>query len=92
MDAVEPSTDAGAVPKLSRREAREFARQAIVCPHCGERGYVVPERVRRRTGVDGGKLAFAICTLGFSMLFMGLSGHERATRMKCYYCEMRWNV
>jgi hypothetical protein len=87
QDEDEPDTEP---KKLSRREEREVARKAIICPHCGERGYVVAERIRRRTGVDGGKLAAAFFTLGFSMLIMGLSGHERSTRMKCYYCETTW--
>jgi hypothetical protein len=62
----------------------------LICPHCQTRGQVTNKRVKRKTGIHGGKATAAIFTGGWSMLATGLSGKQMVTEAYCAACESRY--
>jgi DNA-directed RNA polymerase subunit RPC12/RpoP len=62
----------------------------IVCPQCGQEGYVMTKSVTKKKGLSGGKTTAAVLTGGVSMLFTGLSRKETSTQAKCTYCNSTW--
>jgi predicted RNA-binding Zn-ribbon protein involved in translation (DUF1610 family) len=80
-------------PAARARRAAKAERDAqLVCPHCQKAGYVRSLGVVRKRGVSGGKATGALLTGGVSLLLVGLSRKERATRMHCANCGTTWDV
>lgn len=78
----------------AQREQRE-AKQAearLMCPHCGETGYVTSKQVKQKKGISGGKATGAILTGGVSMVATGLSRKEQVTERTCANCKSVWHV
>lgn len=63
----------------------------IVCPHCQTRGRVTTSHVKLKKGVSGGKAVGAILTGGLSVLAVGLSRKEAATKAECSNCGSVWH-
>jgi hypothetical protein len=63
---------------------------ALICPHCGEKGKVHAKKIKRRTGISGGKAVGAIATGGLSLLATGISRKEPATQAYCGNCRSNW--
>lgn len=63
---------------------------AMICPHCQEKGQVRTKEVELKKGISGGKATAALITAGWSILFTGLSRKESATQAYCENCGNRW--
>lgn len=83
---------AGIAQSVQRGRGRPARDALLVCPHCGTRGLVRSQSVKRKRGISGGKATGAVLTGGVSVLATGLSRKERATRMDCGRCGTTWYV
>ena len=63
----------------------------IVCPHCQTKGHVTTRQVQLKKGVSGGKAVGALLTGGVSLLAVGLSRKEDATKATCSNCGSVWH-
>jgi hypothetical protein len=78
--------------RIHEQGANKAARDAaIVCSLCHKRGFVRTEATTVKQGIDGTKLAFAFLTSGLSILAMGLSQRNSATRATCGNCGQSWH-
>lgn len=64
---------------------------AMICPHCGAKGYVRTKIVDRKKGISGGKATAAVLTGGVSLVATGLSRKEKATIARCGSCSNTWS-
>lgn len=64
--------------------------QAMVCPHCNEKGKIRTMPVVHKKGISGGKATAALFTGGVSMLATGLSRKESSTQAHCANCNNIW--
>jgi predicted RNA-binding Zn-ribbon protein involved in translation (DUF1610 family) len=65
-------------------------KEMLVCPHCGEKGFVRTKSVKQKKGVSGAKATGALLTGGLSILATGLSRKEKATQSHCTNCGSTW--
>jgi len=63
----------------------------MVCPHCQTRGSVTTKKVKKKSGISGGKATGAVLTLGVSMLATGLSRKQKMTEAHCSACGAKWH-
>jgi len=63
----------------------------MICPHCGERGYVRTKFVKQKKGISGAKATGALLTGGLSIFATGLSRKEKNTKAHCKHCGSTWN-
>ena len=62
----------------------------MICPHCQIKGSVKTRRVKRKSGIHGGKATAALLTAGISLLGTGLSRKENVTEAHCSNCGATW--
>jgi transcription elongation factor Elf1 len=62
----------------------------MICPHCQSKGTVRTKRIKKKSGISGGKVMGGILTGGLSLLATGLSRKHRMTEAKCSNCGNRW--
>lgn len=70
---------------------KELQDKKIICPHCQTRGFVTTERVKRKSGIHGGKATAALLTAGVSLLGTGLSQKNTVTEAHCSNCGTTWH-
>jgi hypothetical protein len=63
----------------------------MICQHCGFRGRVRTQRIRRKQGISGGKATAALLTGGVSLLATGLSRKVANTQAHCGNCRNVWH-
>jgi transcription elongation factor Elf1 len=66
--------------------------EALICPHCGQKGHVRIEVVKAKKGISGAKATGAILTSGLSILITGLSRKETVTKAHCENCNVVWQL
>ena len=65
----------------------------IVCPHCGQAGFVSSTLSKQKLGtISPAKATGAVITAGFSLLATGLAKKGYMTEMHCYNCRTIWHV
>jgi len=64
--------------------------EALLCPHCGEKGGVRTKPIDMKKGVSGAKATGALLTGGVSLLATGLSRKEKLTKTHCDLCQSDW--
>ena len=72
------------------REQKPRGSAAMICPHCGERGYVTTKVSKHKVGVSGGKATAAVMTAGLSLFATGLSRKQKLTDAHCSNCGASW--
>jgi len=77
---------------LAKSDAFRSLDEEIVCPHCQKKGDVHTKSVKRKKGISGGKATAAIFTLGFSLLFVGLSRKEAELQAHCSNCGVTYYI
>src|SRR5579872_1207451 len=92
-NGAEPNPgEARPVTTVTRPVPTKTARDAqIVCPHCQAKGSVTTRHVKLKRGISGGKATGAILTAGLSILAVGLSRKEAATKATCSNCGSVWH-
>ena len=81
----------GEVRPLTMAQQKARLDAQIVCPHCQTRGRVTTCDVKLKKGVSGGKAVGALMTGGLSLLAVGLSRKEDATKAECSNCGSIWH-
>lgn len=83
--------------RMRKQDAERIIRERgklnlqMICPHCHTKGCVRTRKVRVKKGISGAKATGAFFTLGWSMLFTGLSKKEEVTEATCDNCKMTWH-
>jgi hypothetical protein len=67
-----------------------MANAHMICPHCQTRGTVSTSKTKVKQGISGGKATGAVLTGGLSLLAVGLSRKQKATKARCSNCGAEW--
>lgn len=78
-------------PSSWTTSSRGYVNEALICPHCTQKGRVHTKLVSQKVGISGGKATGALFTGGLSMLFTGLSRKEKITEAYCGHCSSTWH-
>lgn len=66
--------------------------EALICPHCAEKGKVHVKPTRIKAGLSGGKAIAGLMTGGASLLLTGLSRKEWVREAWCRNCKTKWHT
>ena len=79
-----------AYAKYQSDELRIKRAAHMTCQHCGTTGSIVASKTRVKEGLDGGKVAGAVLTAGFSIWLTGLSAMRERFGYECTHCGASW--
>jgi hypothetical protein len=81
-------------------------RPEMICPHCQAKGQITTKTVKRKAGLDGGKVVGFLIGLAASFIFLGVTVailwiclgvfasftlKKKATEANCQNCKAVWS-
>ena len=58
----------------------------MICPYCHATGTVTTTKVKKKSGIHGGKATAAVLTAGLTLIGTGLSRKNTMTQAHCSKC------